>query len=122
MATSVWFDNWVESGCSLQQLVSEIPQVLRSLKVCELVDGAGKWDLSQISHLIPVDIANRTIVILPPAQDRGEDRCMSCGPGGGTFSAFSAYALLDVVHEGSLEAIWMKVGKLKVPERVHNFI
>ncbi|CAJ2658831.1 uncharacterized protein LOC123896880 [Trifolium pratense] len=92
------------------------------MTVHDLVDGNGKWNWSLFDSWIPADCCKKIAAILPPNDDYGGDERVSIGGSTQQFSVANIYNNLCGFNEKDVNTIWMKIWRLKVPERVRTLI
>ncbi|XVF04810.1 hypothetical protein REPUB_Repub05bG0117600 [Reevesia pubescens] len=119
-----WTDWWVGSKPLINSLQHTLAIGNDNMKVGEVIDVDGSWDLQKISALVPQENVEE-IRAVPLNTGQGvQDRNSWGMTSNGSFSVSSAYALisnssgLDSVSDEKLGWIW----KLKCPERVRFFI
>jgi hypothetical protein len=114
-----WSEAWIEEGLHIDQHVS-IPQHLRGLKLCDLVDNKGEWNWDLISTWIPDVIQQKIAAILSPKIEYGSDERV-----GGNKNSFSVATMynnicgLQHVDDRSMRSL---IWKIKVPGRIGSFI
>lgn len=105
-----WNDTWLTSGAKLiEQITRPLRDTEKFLRVCELVNFDGDWDLTCIARLLPEDIKNRILRMNPPSNDV-TNRVAQSLTTDGLFSNSSAYEhLLDPTFKSTykiFQTIW----------------
>ncbi|GAU41653.1 hypothetical protein TSUD_398360 [Trifolium subterraneum] len=120
-SVQAWRDKWLEGGIVLAQYMEHIPTEIDRWKVADLVDSEGNWKTQILSPLLPPEISK--IIALPPPMDvDGADEHSWPGDHMGSFTISSAYKLVCGYHELEMDAIWKRIWRLEVPERIRCFI
>lgn len=109
---SVWNDSWIVPGFKLKDPVQSIPSELSQIRVAELVDDHGHWNLAPIEHLIPQVIRHRIRAIIPPNIDNGIDLKLWPENSHGDFTLASSYSIFAGHGVDSNEDIWKKIWKV----------
>jgi ribonuclease HI len=112
---------WIEEGLVIDQVVS-IPQHLRGLKICDLVDNAGNWNWELFSSWMSDVLQQKIAAILPPMNEYGKDERIGVGGSKNSFSVASMYNNICGFHHMDDIPMWSLIWKLQVPERVRTFI
>ena len=85
----------------------QIPEYLL-FKTVDYFVGSDGWDWSKFQHLLPSEVLDLIVAIMPPDNAQGKDECYWGPSSSGTFSIKSAYAGLGA--ENSRAALpWMRV-------------
>lgn len=119
---SVWDDSWIASSLKLRNVVQMIPNELTQLRVADLVDINESWNLNDIANLIPMEVLNQIITLLPPSWENGPDLNLWPGNAHGEFTVSTAYSLIVGRWEDENFTSWKRLWKCEVPERVRSFL
>lgn len=91
-------------------------QLVNNLKVRDLVDFHGQWNLDMLTTLLPVNVIPQIKALLPPNTSVWPSNSL------GQFSASSSYHLFAGFNGFEEQDIWNKVWKLQVAQRVRSFV
>jgi hypothetical protein len=116
-----WSEAWIEEGLHIDQHVV-IPQHLRGLKLCDLVNNEGEWNWELISTWVPDGIQQKIAASLPPKIDYGSDERVGVGGNKSSFSVATMYNNICGFQHVDNRSMWSLIWKLKVPERVRMFV
>lgn len=119
---SVWDDCRIIPNCKLIDFGHQVPDDLRHLKVSDLIDESGEWNLNMIRETIPTQVLDRIGAIHPLDSSSDSDTRLWPGYNLGNFTVSSAYSLLDGSVAGDESVRWKQIWQLKVPERVRSFM
>jgi hypothetical protein len=117
-----WSDKWLFTGTSIEDMGIMVPDNMQSMMVKDLVDDNGCWKFDLLNTWLPHNIISKLYAILPPPSDGDIDRRVWSGTDNGQFSIASAYNLLCSLGDHNREMGWVRIWKLKVPERIRSFI
>lgn len=90
----VWTDNLLKGEGRLINYVTGEQEINKRLRVKELMNEEGRWDLSSTENLIPTHIAEK-IKSLPPLRRKEEDQLVWKASTNGEFTTKSTYKLLQ---------------------------
>lgn len=82
----------------------------------------GYWDLARISKLLPREVTQRLIAILPPLQGAGCDIMVWNGNANGNFTLKSAYFMIEKLIPDLYDPVFKLIWKWKGVEKIHLFI
>lgn len=119
---SVWNDSWIVPGFKLKDPVQSIPSELSPIRVAELVDDHGHWNLAPIEHLIPQVIRHRIRAIIPPNIDNGIDLKLWPENSHGDFTLASSTPFSQGMVLIVMKIYGRRSGKCEVLERVRSFL
>ena len=54
-----WLDWWCGDGPIIDKLIIDPKTVNRDLKVVDLINGLGDWDLTQVQDCLPTDVLSK---------------------------------------------------------------
>lgn len=114
-----WHDPWITScGPLISHVQGEVPTHLAGMRVCDLVNSMGEWELEFIEEWLPSSICG-IISCFPPPRDLGRPDILAWKPThDGEFSVRSVYGVVAPCQFKSdppiFHFIWNWVG----PERI----
>jgi hypothetical protein len=117
-----WEDRWLLPSKSIQELGLTIPEAMRNMSVADLVDNIGCWKIDLLVPWLPASIINRIYAVMPPNSTAAPDQRAWIGNRAANFSIASAYMLSCRFNDDDWNTVWVRIWKLKVPERVRSFI
>jgi ribonuclease HI len=89
---SFWFDKWVGEKPIREVIQGPLLNHEDSLKVCDVVEGVGSWDLSRVSMTIP-NLTCDSIRAVPVCTTRQQEDCIAWDSSNGDFCLKMAYLL-----------------------------
>jgi len=113
-----WKDRWLQHGQSIEESGIVIPDNMKNMMVCDLVDEQGCWNIDMLNTWLPNTIISKLYAVIPPNNGSDKDRRVWSGTDNGCFSIASAYMLLCRFNDDSWDTTWMRIWRLKVPERI----
>ncbi|GAU50328.1 hypothetical protein TSUD_290640 [Trifolium subterraneum] len=113
---------WTDNETSIEAMGIMVPESMQYLMVKDLVDDNGCWNFDLLRTWLPHNIISKMYALLPPQNDGDTDRRVCSGTDNGQFSIASAYKLVCNFSDNSREMEWLRIWKLKVPERITSFI
>jgi ribonuclease HI len=117
-----WEDRWLLPSKSIQELGLTIPEAMRNMSVADLEDNIGCWKIDLLVPWLPASIINRIYAVMPPNSTAAPDQRAWIGNRAANFSIASAYMLSCRFNDDDWNTVWVRIWKLKVPERVRSFI
>jgi hypothetical protein len=96
-------------------------QHMQSMMVKDLVDDNGCWNFDLLKTWLPNNIISKLYALLSPQSD-GDWQISMERYDNGKFSIASAYNLLCSLGDYNRGMEWLRIWKLKVPERIRSFI
>lgn len=94
---NVWHDIWLDQTTRLGDVVDHIPDNLINLKISDLSNITGDWNLELVTEIISVEYLKRLRDTPPPKAEDGPDRRVWASTKDGLFSIASAYSILVVL-------------------------
>lgn len=106
-----WNDSWIPGGSTLRDFtLRPLHGNEPHLRVCDLVDDEGHWDLARVADIIPSNLKDAIFHIKPPSQLDGDDRVAWDLSLDGAFSksmAFESFLDPGLNYGGpTFKAIW----------------
>uniref|UniRef100_A0A2N9HP80 Reverse transcriptase domain-containing protein n=1 Tax=Fagus sylvatica TaxID=28930 RepID=A0A2N9HP80_FAGSY len=89
---SFWFDKWVGEKPIREVIQGPLLNHEDSLRVCDVVEGVGSWDLSRVSMTIPT-LTCDSIRAVPVCITRQQEDCIAWDSSNGDFCLKMAYLL-----------------------------
>lgn len=86
-----WEDYWVQREINLSSLRSYLYYAHRVVRVDNLVDSNGEWDLEQLSSLLPQNTYNDMMIMYPPIIYQWDNVRMWRGTTNSNFTISSAF-------------------------------
>jgi hypothetical protein len=116
-----WQDTWLDEGIVLAQHV-DIPQHLLGVKLYELVDLDGRWNLNLMKDWMPASLMKLIAAVLPPNEEFGNDERVLTGGNKMNFSVSDMYMKLCGYSGEEVTSNWKKAWRINVPEKVRSFM
>ncbi|KAL6555875.1 hypothetical protein OROHE_007149 [Orobanche hederae] len=120
--TSFWYDNWLGSK-ALCETVPFISEPDRSLKICDLIDQTGKWNLQELQTQLPLPV-KQEILRFQITLNSVEDTPIWNESANGMFSCQSAYKTLKRHYStgNTRPGRWTWLWKLKCSHKLKHFL
>jgi len=113
---------WIEEGLCVSELEIDIPQQCKEMKVADLVDFNGNWNFEMLNQWLPYDVVQRIMTIAVPDENDGNDKQMWSVSSNGKFTIASAYHMLSNFDNAAQDETWLKLWKIRAPERIKHFM
>ncbi|GAU43930.1 hypothetical protein TSUD_28720 [Trifolium subterraneum] len=117
-----WTAAWLEPGLCLNDQNLAIPADWVNAKVGDLVTDNGDWNWQVLRNLMPSEILHKFAASLPPNDAYGKDEFIVAGADASNFSVAAMYSILCNHDSSLMDAAWIKIWKLGVPERVRTLV
>ena len=117
-----WSQMWIEEGLCVSELEIDIPQQCKEMKVADLVDFNGNWNFEMLNQWLPYDVVQRIMTIAVPDENDGNDKQMWSVSSNGKFTIASAYHMLSNFDNAAQDETWLKLWKIRAPERIKHFM
>ncbi len=119
---SFWHDKWVGENPIRDVIQGPLLSHEDSLRVCDVVEGVGNWDLSRVSMIIPKPICD-SIRAIPVCPLRQQEDCIAWDSRNGEFCLKLAYLLAckppaGCIHDSPSNWIW----KVPTSPRIRFFL
>uniref|UniRef100_A0A2N9FE83 CCHC-type domain-containing protein n=1 Tax=Fagus sylvatica TaxID=28930 RepID=A0A2N9FE83_FAGSY len=119
---SFWHDKWVGENPLRDVIQGPLPSNEDSIRVCDVVEGVGNWDLSRLSMIIPKPICD-SIRAIPVCPLRQQEDCIAWDSRNGEFCLKLAYLLAckppaGCIHDSPSNWIW----KVPTSPRIRFFL
>jgi hypothetical protein len=111
-----WSQVWIEPGYTVMQNCV-VPR-----HFCDLIEDGGQWNWSILVDWMPTDIQNKMAAIPPLSAENGSDERVGIGGNRTGFAVSVMYDLLCNLNGHETDAVWKKIWRLNVTERVRCFI
>lgn len=112
-----WKDVWLKSSAPIDQLNENIPRGGEMLRVYDVINDEGRWDLNRVLSLVPQNIITLIKSILVGLNHGAEDQIMWKYSNSGMFSVKSAYSMLALPEIHS-QMDWKWLWKCLGPEKI----
>ncbi|CAI0541465.1 unnamed protein product [Linum tenue] len=122
MSTSMWTDQWVETGVVLMDYLKEDSPPIDPCTPVTAFEDNGKWDLNNLSQFLPDELLLKIAGVQPPVEGAGEDVPTWGLEVNGQFSVRTAYSLATDCSDKDDAAKWKEIWKWRGPERVRHFL
>ncbi|CAN1164269.1 Putative ribonuclease H protein At1g65750 [Linum perenne] len=121
--TPFWTACWVDRDIRLiDSFVGELEDCNLSETVADFANEDGQWNVAKLTGVLPAEIIDCVVGMLPPKADSGEDLWVWGGEADGRFSIKSAYNLI-YSHPGALNPqSWKTIWSWKGPNRTRLFL
>jgi ribonuclease HI len=118
-----WHDNWLQPGTLRSLIHGPLSAHEKNLKVCDLWDEQGNWNLTSLSFNLPMDIS-KTILASPKPLSPSEEDCRFWKPSNnGQFNSSSAYRIAcNIDSVGLASSDWKWLWKINSIPRVVFFL
>lgn len=113
-----WDDSWIAGGSrlgdfTLRPLFGSEPH----LRVCDLVNNEGEWDLARVADIIPPSLKDAIYQMRPPSLTKGNDTVAWSLSSDGAFSNSTAYESLLDPGLNSRRAVFKNIWRWASPQR-----
>ncbi|GMI99700.1 hypothetical protein HRI_003639300 [Hibiscus trionum] len=118
----VWHDTWVPSlGPLVNWTVSAAtPPIIHDFN--SLLNENGQWNFDRLSTMLKGTAIPHVLGILPPQNDAERDEIAWSRNPSGEFTLASAYRTLMEATWNDVDALWLDIWALQVPQRIRTFL
>ncbi|CAN1815834.1 Putative ribonuclease H protein At1g65750 [Linum perenne] len=124
LATSFWYDTWIDSGQRLANSALNQGNINSSDKVADFCSVSGGWDVDKIQSAISTDAVQQVLGMIPPSSDLGADKPVWGLEGNGVYSIKSGYLLINELNTNVQDdnSLWKGIWKWPGPNKIRHFM